>query len=168
MKSTGLWIYRVLVALLPESRCYRFKNFLLRLAGAKIGKNVRIYSSAFITGVGGLEIGDDVHVGTQVTISSAAPGMVRIGSHVDIGPGAVIFSGTHEIDVAGEHVAGEGVAKSIFIGDGCWIGARAVILPGVELPRKTVVAAGAVVIGSIKEELSLVAGVPATVRKKYA
>lgn len=167
MKAGVLWIYRILAVLMPESRCYWMKNALLRFAGAKIGKNVRIYSSVCITGVGGLEIGDDVHIGTRVVISTAAPGIVRIGSHVDIGPCALIFSGTHEIDIHGEHIAGNGCAKSVKIGDGCWIGAGAEVLPGVELPQSTLVAAGSVVTKSVSESHSLIAGVPAVVKKSY-
>jgi maltose O-acetyltransferase len=48
------------------------------------------------------------------------------------------------------------------IGDGCWIGARAIILPGVTLGKRVMVAAGAVVTGDVPDD-SLVAGNPARV-----
>ena len=50
----------------------------------------------------------------------------------------------------------------ITIGDGCWIGARAIILPGVTLGRRVLVAAGAVVTRDVPDD-SLVAGNPARV-----
>ena len=167
MKSHWLWCYHLLTRWLPESRAFGVKAVLLRLAGAKVGRNVRIYSSAKFTGVGELEFGDDVHIGPAVVIATARPAKINIGSCVDIGPGAMILSGSHEIDSVGEHIAGRGIAKPVTVGEGCWIGARSVILPGVELPRKTIVAAGAVVTKSVEVEQCLVAGVPATVRKRY-
>lgn len=52
MSSIKLWIYKMLTWWLPESRCHGVKVALLRWAGAKIGTNVRIYSSASFIAVG--------------------------------------------------------------------------------------------------------------------
>ena len=165
MRTSILYIYRIATAMLPESRCYNVKNALLRLAGAKIGSHVRIYSSACITGSGALDIGDDVHIGTKTVISCAAPATIRIGSHVDIAPNVTIVSGSHRITPDGDHIGGEGFSKDIKINDGTWIGTGAVILQGVEIPCKSVVAAGAVVAKSVPQPCSLLAGVPAQVKK---
>ncbi len=54
---------------------------------------------------------------------------------------------------------------SIIISDNCWIGAGAIILPGVHLGNHTVVAAGAVVTKSFPDENCIVAGNPAKVKK---
>lgn len=56
--------------------------------------------------------------------------------------------------------------KPIQIGEKCWIGMNAVILPGVTLGDHTVVAAGAVVTKSFPEGHCVLAGVPATIIKK--
>lgn len=138
---------------------------LLRLAGATIGKNVRINSSAVFSGNGELVIGDDVWIGAGDVICPVAPACINIGSHVDFGPGAMIITGSHEIDLDGEHIGGKGMVASVTIGNGCWLGARALILPGVTLAEKTLVAAGAVVTKSVDVPCSLVAGVPAAVKK---
>ena len=167
MNSFKLYVYSFVARLLPESRGFGIKNALLRWAGAKIGRNVRVYSTVSILGSGSLEIGDDVHVGPGVIILSSQPAGIKIGSCVDIGPGVVIANGTHEIDRKGPHIAGKGIAKQIVIGDGCWLGARVTILACVELPRKTLVAAGAVVTKSVEGECRLVAGVPAEVKKAW-
>lgn len=167
MRSSILWLYKLLTCWLPESRGFGWKNFLLRLAGAKIGKNVRIYTSVRIIGTGSLVIGDDVHIGPGVLISLAAPAGVTIGSHIDIAPGVTILTGSHEIDPKGEHIAGKGTTAPVAIGSGSWLGARSVILSGVTLPEKTLVAAGAVVTKSIAEAECLLAGVPAAVKKRY-
>jgi acetyltransferase-like isoleucine patch superfamily enzyme len=48
----------------------------------------------------------------------------------------------------------------VTIGDGCWIGARAVILPGVTVGAGAIVAAGSIVTRSVAPN-HLVGGVPA-------
>ena len=58
------------------------------------------------------------------------------------------------------------ISKQVIIGEGCWIGEKAIILPGVELGKRCIVAAGAVVTKSFPA-YSLVGGVPAKVLKKY-
>lgn len=56
--------------------------------------------------------------------------------------------------------APEKISKPITIGNGCWIGANSIVLPGVNIGNGTIVAAGFVVIQDC-EENSLYAGVPA-------
>lgn len=165
MSSFRLYIYRLIAWLFPETSCFGIKAALLRWCGAAVGKNVRIGSSATFIGTGQLTIGDDVWIGAGDFISSAAPASIAIGSHCDFGPGVMIVTGSHEVDPVGEHTAGKGTASSVVIGDGCWLGARTTILSGVTLPRKTLVAAGAVVTRSVEGEAKLVAGVPARVKK---
>lgn len=176
MNSVKLFVYGQIARLLPESRGYGLKVALLRWAGAKIGRNVRIYSSTLIVGNGALEIGDDVHIGALGYIHPVAPAGITIGSHVDIGPRVTILNGSHEIDLSGDHIGGKGATAPVTIGSGSWLGARATILPGVTLPSKTLVAAGAVVTKSpldpnLQPQLPtsglLLAGIPATVKKVY-
>ena len=161
-----LWIYRLLTWWLPETRCFGWKRLLLRWGWAKLGKNVRINSSAVFSGNGGLVVGDDVWIGAGDVISPVAPASITIGTHVDFGPGVMIITGSHEVDIEGEHIGGKGKAASVVIGNGCWLGARALILPGVTLAEKTLVAAGAVVTKSVEDSLGLVAGNPAVMKKK--
>ena len=165
VKSFRLWVYSRLTSWLPESRGYGLKNALLRWAGARIGKNVRIYSSARIMGVGDLVIGDDVHVGPDVLLYPNPGGAITIGSHVDIGPRVTIVTGSHEIDPSGDHIGGKGTAAPVVIGSGSWLCACSTILPGVNLPEKTLVAAGAVVAKSVEAPCSLLAGMPARVKR---
>ena len=53
----------------------------------------------------------------------------------------------------------------VVIGDNVWVGARAVILPGVKIGNNVVVAAGSVITKDIPDNC-LVAGVPAVVKKR--
>ena len=58
-----------------------------------------------------------------------------------------------------------GTPQPIEIGDGCWIGARATILPGVTIGDGVVIAAGAVVVSDCEDD-TLYAGVPARAVRK--
>ena len=140
---------------------------LLRWAGTKIGKNVRINSSAVFSGNGELSIGNDVWIGARDVVCVVEGARIIIGNHCDLGPEVMILTGSHVIDTSGEHIAGIGTSADVEIGDGCWLGARSMVLPGVVLPRKTLVAAGAVVTKSVSASGSLIAGVPAVIRKRY-
>lgn len=162
MISLRLFLIRFLILLLPDTRCFGFKRFLYRFVGAKIGKNVRICSSVKISGNGNLSIGDNTWIGHETLIICSST--VIIGSNVDIAPRVFIGTGTHKVDLNAAGVAGEGISKDVIIGDGCWLGAGSIILPGTELGEKTVVAAGAVVTKSFGSYL-VVGGVPARVIK---
>lgn len=167
MKSYRLWIYFIICRVLPETRFFRLKTSLLRWCGAKIGANVRISSSAKFFGSGELDIGDDVWIGTYNVIHSVYRACIKIGNCCDLGPGVMILTGSHQIDPNGAHIAGKGTFADVEIGDGCWLGARSLILPGVKLGTNTIVAAGAVINKSSLESKCLYAGVPATLKKRY-
>lgn len=57
-------------------------------------------------------------------------------------------------------------SKPVSIGDGCWIGEKVCILPGVTIGKKCIIGAGSVVIKSIPD-YSIAAGNPAKVIKQY-
>ena len=56
------------------------------------------------------------------------------------------------------------IYKEVHIGDNCWIGAGAIILPGVTIGNGSVIAAGAVVNKDVPDNV-MVAGVPAIIKK---
>lgn len=158
MSNGRLYLIFKLFLLIPETRCFGFKRWLLRLAGINVGRNVRVCSSVFIAGAGKLSIGDNTWIGHRVTIIASSK--ITIGSNVDIAPLVYIGTGTHQIDASGPHVAGKGISGDIEIGDGAWLGARSTILPGVKIADMSVVGAGAVVTKST-ESKKIYAGVPA-------
>ena len=157
-----LWLYRVLVSRLPETRAFGFKAWLLRWCGAEVGRNVRINSSAVVSGTARLRIGDNVWIGPDCRIYPTGEGDVTIGSNVDIAPEVMIVTGSHEVAVEGERAAGRGCSAPVVVGDGCWLCARATVFKGVCIPPRTVVAAGAVVVRSVSDRPGgMWAGVPA-------
>lgn len=87
-------------------------------------------------------------------------GNIEIGNNCAIGPQVMFATITHEIGVESRR-AGAVIAKPITIEDGCWIGARATILPGVTVAKGCIIAAGAVVTKDC-ERNGLYAGVPAS------
>lgn len=159
-----LMVYRGVVKFIPETKGFGVKRWLLRLAGAEIGKNVRICSSAFIGGAGKLTVGDDTWIGHQDMIISSSS--VTIGVRVDVAPRVVITTGTHEISYYADRIAGSGVSQNVSVGDGSWICAGAIILPGVTVGEMSLVAAGAVVNRDVKPR-TLVGGVPAKLIKDF-
>lgn len=162
MKTYILYLYNLLNLLLPETKFFLFKNFMLKMAGAKIGTNVRICSSVKILGNGSLFIGDNTWIGHQCLIISSS--QISIGKNVDIAPKVYIGTGTHIINIHSKNIAGEGISKNVKINDGCWIGVNSTILPGVEISEKTIIAAGSVVNKNC-EPLNVYAGVPAKLIK---
>ena len=158
MNSLGLYVYKLISSMLPETRCFGLKRSLLRMCGAKIESGVRICSSASFMGAGSLYIGKDTWIGHDVLILSSSN--VSIGAYVDVAPRVYIGTGTHEIDRDGTHVAGRGINKDVVIEDGAWLCANSTILPGVSVGKKSIVAAGAVVNKSFGD-YEIIAGIPA-------
>ena len=150
------------IGFLPSTRLYGFKTKILRTCGWKIGSNVRIVSSLKNCRSWEVSIGDNSFLGHEFTLYGN--GGVTIGADCDIGPEVAILTGSHEVDMLPNKTAGTGIIRSTSIGRGCWIGARATILPGVTIGDCAIVGAGSVVRENVPE-FTLVAGVPAEVRK---
>ena len=112
--------------------------------------------------VGDVMIGDHTRIGLHNTII----GPVIIGSHVNLAQGITVTALNHIFENSEKRIDEQGVSTSaVVIEDDIWIGANAVILPGVTIGHHSVVAAGAVVTKDVPPH-SLVAGVPAKVIKQ--
>ena len=123
-----------------------------------------------------LVIGDDFSIwSTHRQTLVCGWGKIRIGDRVFLNSGSIVFSTvavTIEDDVALANEAyvmdsdSHGVEgrppreEPVVIGRGSWIGARAIILPGVAIGQRCIVAACAVVSRDVPDE-TLVAGNPA-------
>ena len=111
--------------------------------------------------VGDVVIGDHTRIGIHNTVI----GPVTIGSHVNLAQGITVTALNHNYKETGKRIDQQGVSTNpVVIGDDVWIGANAVILPGVTLGNHCVIAAGAVVTKDVPPH-SLVAGVPAKIIK---
>lgn len=111
---------------------------------------------------GSVTIGDGAFIGPWTLI--VAKGGVSIGRDCLIAERVTIRDQDHRIHRIGDRTisrAGFEVAP-VFIGDGVWIGAGAVVLRGVSIGRGAVVAANAVVTRDVRE-FEIVGGIPAKV-----
>lgn len=114
------------------------KRILLRIFGAKIGKGVIIKPSVHIKYPWNLSIGDFAWVGEGVWIDNLV--QVEIGAHACISQGAYLFCGNHDFKKATFDL----VVKPIRMEEGAWVGAGAMVCPGVVLHSHSVLAAGSV------------------------
>ena len=112
--------------------------------------------------VGDVIIGDHTRIGLHNTII----GPVTIGCHVNLAQGITVTALNHNFENSDKRIDEQGVSTTpVTIEDDIWIGANAVILPGVTIGNHSVVAAGAVVTKNVPPH-SLVAGVPAKIIKQ--
>lgn len=112
--------------------------------------------------VGDVIIGDHTRIGLHNTII----GPVTIGSHVNLAQGITITALNHNFDLPERRIDEQGVSTTpVTLEDDIWVGANAVVLPGVRIGNHSVVAAGAVVTKDVPPH-SLVAGVPAKIIKQ--
>ena len=112
--------------------------------------------------VGDVVIGDYTRIGIHNTII----GPVCIGNHVNLAQGITVTALNHNFEDKTKRIDEQGITtKPVIIGDDVWIGANAVILPGVTIGKHCVVAAGAVVTKDVPDN-TIVGGVPAKEIKK--
>ena len=118
----------------------------------------------------GCQIGKKVDFGEEVFINTGcyfdSSDWVHLGDRTFVGPNCAFLTSTHELGSSVRR-AGKTETKPIFIGDGCWIGAGSIILPGVSIGAGTVIAAGSVVTRDCDAD-SLYAGNPAVQKKQLA
>lgn len=132
------------------------RRFLMRLAGAKIGKGTSIHMGCHFFSLKNLTIGQDTIVGGGVFLDGRAP--LLIGNHADIATDVMVYNSEHDINSEDFRP----ILASVEIGDHVFIGPRAIILAGVKIGQGAVVAAGAVVTKDVPE-FAVVGGVPAQV-----
>ena len=141
----GLWMMNVfcqrVLGINKECRfMVHFTSTVITAQSIRLGRNVwkvfAISGGCCFQGLNGIEIGDDTM----------------------FAPGVRIISANH---TKGD-LSGHDAAEPIRIGKRCWIGANAVILPGVQLGDDVIVGAGAVVNRNVLAGVTI-AGVPAHV-----
>ncbi len=97
-------------------------------------------------------VGENFYANFNCVILDVAE--VRIGKNCFVAPNVSLYTATHPIDPI-ERTSGVEFGKGITIGDNCWIGGSAVILPGVKLGDNVIVGAGAVVTKSFGDNVIL-------------
>jgi acetyltransferase-like isoleucine patch superfamily enzyme len=156
-----LHAYNLAAGLLPPRASGLLRAGLLRLVGFRIGEGTQVSGTIKIVGPRGLSkrlgIGKNCRLdaGCMLDLSDN----LTIGNDVTFEPDVMILTSTHELDFP-SHRAGKQLLNPVVIGDGAWLRARCIILPGVVIGAGAVVDAGAVVNKNV-EPNTRVGGSPA-------
>ena len=144
-----------LFAWLPRP-LWAWRRGVLRLFGAKVGRDVHVHPTVRIAIPWNLAIEDEAAVGDGAILYSL--GTITIGRRATISQNAHLCAGTHD-----HHRGDMQLIKSpIVIGAGAWICADAFVGPGVSVGDSSIVGARAVVIRDVPDGV-IVAGNPARV-----
>src|SRR5262245_27584852 len=134
-----------LLSALPFSS--RFKCFLLRSFGAKVGQGVVIKPRVNIHFPWKLVVGDHSWIGEEVFILNFEP--ITIGAHCCISQRVFLCTGNHNFRRPDMRYRNE----PIVIEDGAWVGAQVFVGPGVTVGTEAVVTAGSVVVRTLPPEM---------------
>jgi putative colanic acid biosynthesis acetyltransferase WcaF len=135
------------------------KVVILRLFGAKIGKNIMIKPHVMIKYPWYLSVGDHTWIGERVWIDNLAE--VEIGVNVCLSQDAYLLTGNHNYRKATFDL----VLGKIKIEDGVWIGARAVVCPGITCHSHAVLSVASVATTDL-EPYAVYVGNPAVKSKQ--
>lgn len=143
-----------------------------------------------------IEIGANTLIGSHVTMSAGLPGEdvkapngwalkfgsnsnigrfsyfvsrvgIEVGDDVTMAPNVYVTDHNHRYDNPALPIKQQWMTEApVTIGSGSWIGVNAVILPGAQLGKNCVVAAGTVVIEGSYPDHSVIAGVPGKVVRR--
>jgi putative colanic acid biosynthesis acetyltransferase WcaF len=150
----GLWeMFGFAFAWSPR-QFWGWRNGLLRLFGARIGRGVHIHPSVRIAVPWNLAVGDHAAVGDGAILYSL--GAITLGPRVTVSQHAHLCAGTHDHRRADLPL----VKAPITVGEGAWICADAFVGPGVVVGDHAIVGARAVAVGEVAP-WTIVGGNPA-------
>jgi maltose O-acetyltransferase len=134
----------------------RLRNSILRWSGIKVGRGTAVFGQSFF-GSGKCVIGDGCFISVQCFFDGSDT--VTIGDNVYLAMGVKLITSAHHFGGA-EKRAGAAAKAPVVIGNGCWLGASSLVLPGVVVAPGCIIAAGAVVTKNTAPN-GLYVGVPA-------
>jgi maltose O-acetyltransferase len=148
----------------PLGRLWKaLRGVLVRGMATSAGRRINIESRVEIGSGRLLRIGSDSGIGPRSQI-----GEITIGNGVIIGPELIALTTNHRFEDPEVWIGSQGYSESqpIEIGDGAWIGARVILLPGVRIGRFAVVGAGSVVAADVPD-YAVAVGNPAKVTRDW-
>jgi putative colanic acid biosynthesis acetyltransferase WcaF len=156
-----LWYFtNILFFQLPFNPLNGVKVFLLRLFGAKVGKDVNIKPSVNIKYPWRLSIGNNTWIGENVWIDNLDN--VSIGSNCCISQGAMLLCGNHNY----KKTTFDLIVGKIVLEDGVWIGAQSIVCPNVTCKTHSVLTVHSVAASDL-EPYTIYRGNPAKeIRKR--
>lgn len=121
----------------------RWRVWLLRLFGARIGRGVKVRSSVRVLYPWNLRIGDFTYIADEVYLYSLD--RIHVGSHVSLSFGAVLCAGSHDLEDPSFPL----LIAPIVIEDEAWVGAQAFVMPGTTVGAGAVIGARSLVTASV-------------------
>jgi len=155
------WIVRDTLFLCSPQFMYGWRNALLRLFGAKIGKGVMLRPTVRITYPWKLKIGDNVWCGDFVELYTL--GEIEIGADVVVSQNSYICAASHDHTVPTFDI----YTKRVIIEPEVWVAADVFVGPGVRIGRGAVIGARSTLL-SDAPEMMIMAGSPAKVVRPRA
>ncbi len=157
LRELGYW----LVEGLPGALGSRLRGAVMRSSLKGLGRDTTLQRGFRVTNPELVSIGSNCNLAQGVFITGG--GGVTIGNWVGFGPDTKIWSVNHRYEDPDRPWLQQGwERKPVEIEDDVWLGANVFVMPGVRIGRGSIVSAGAVVTKSIPE-YALVAGNPARV-----
>lgn len=159
-----LVLYTVFAKNLPQSRHFplarKFRLLFGKLIMKDVGKQVNLEKGAMFNGE--VSIGDYSGIGVDCEMN----GPVLIGKYVNMGPEVVVYTQNHSSSRTDIPMQKQGYddIRPVVIGNDVWIGRRVIILPGVQIGDGCIIGAGAVVVKDIPP-YSVAVGNPAKIAK---
>lgn len=159
IKRTLWYFCNLLFIMNPFMPVSSIKVWVLRLFGAEIGKGVVIKPSVNIKYPWNLKIGNNTWIGENVWIDNLVETV--IGSNCCISQGAMLLCGNHNY----KSPTFDLIVKPINIQEGCWIGAKSVVCPGVTMHSHSVLSVMSVAHDDT-EAYSIYSGNPAVKKRE--
>lgn len=140
---------------------WTWRQILLRVFGAKIGRGAHIYPTARITMPWNITIGEDAAVGDRAILY--ALGKITLGARSTVSQGAHLCAGTHDITDPARRL----LTPPIVIESDAWVCADAFVGPNVVIGRGAILGARAVAMKDLAPGMIAV-GNPARVLRPVA
>jgi maltose O-acetyltransferase len=137
----------------------RWYRLAFRMTLRDVGRRCVFGAGILVQGHDGISIGDDVRINDYVFLQCGGESELIIEDGVTISIGAQIMTGQYPVGPRG-HDRSVHVYETVVLEEGSWIGANAVVLPGVRVGAGSIVAAGSVVNSDVPPGV-IVGGSPA-------
>ena len=160
MRDASFATKKLLVQMNNSSSPTEIRHLLSQITGSEIDKSVDVFTPLYINYGKHTKIGKNVFINFDCTFLDL--GGITIEDNVLLAPKVSLLSEGHPVSPENRHSL---MVGHIHIKKNAWIGAGAIILPGVTIGENSIVAAGAVVSKSVPDN-TIAGGIPAKVIKE--